>query len=71
MDAESKDESDSDDDKDEISEVREGYETYAGASQDTEWMDHTKDIDIKHEQKIYDKLMEWMGHFKWQSSQYV
>ena len=47
------------------------YAGYAGASQDKEWMDHTKDINIKQEQKIYDKLLEYMGCFKWQSSQYV
>lgn len=46
-------------------------EEYAGTAQDIEWMEHTNHIDIKLEQKIYDKLLEKMGHFKWQSSQYV
>ena len=41
---------------------------YLGAKEDKEWMDNIRDIPLSQEQKIYNKLVEKMGVFKWQSS---
>ena len=65
---ETEEEKDKNEEKEEEENYRIKSEKYLGAQEDKEWMDNIRNIAFTEEQKIYSKLVEKMGVFKWQSS---